>query len=102
MMTDLFMVGGWGWFIPQALAGGWLGWLISDWREERRAGRKFIPARNMAKINTVWDEEGKVVYDHPIRGQGARAFYRLTRSLMAKPVFLAPFVYPQRPENEQR
>ncbi len=95
MMTELFYPDSILWLILGCAGGGLLGWFGTIWFMDLYYWPRFTTAPGV-RFLTVWDAEGNVLYDCPVRGRGARAFYRLTRSLMAKPVFLAPFMFPRK------
>ncbi len=89
MMLDFMWIGS---VASAVLVAALLGRLMGDWEIRRRV--RVRDARG-ARINTVWADH-KVIYDHPIRGQGSREFYKAIRALTFPPMFLAPLVFPKR------
>jgi len=81
-VSELMLVG---WCAVVITAG--LGHLSAVWTLRRRAARiRDLPA----KINTVWNERGEIIYDHPIRGQSGRSMSRQVMGFMPKEQFLYP------------
>ncbi|MEE8494665.1 MAG: hypothetical protein V3S25_11530 [Nitrospirales bacterium] len=91
--TDIFFPGSYFWTFHSMAWGGLLGYLVAVWRDERTLRGMAQPR---ARINTVWDEKGRVIWDHPIRGLASKNFYETMKSLMFPQSFLSDLVFPKK------
>lgn len=87
------------WWIGGAISAAFWAGVLAHYLNQRRWGRR-VSSKPVELVLTVWDENGKVIYDHPLRGRTARAMQRTMHDLMGPDHFVSDVIFPN-PNNEE-